>query len=106
GVPQIDEYTTRAVALEEHPLTGERRERDHDVDLASGLPGEELVLQRDRRHEAADIAAALDRRDVDRHRVVQTVKRDGMTRFVDRDRVPLALDVLHVVGNAMLLVVL
>ena len=102
---EVAGHAVGVVAVEEHALAGERRQRDHDVDLALGLPRSEPVLERDRRDETTRAAAALDRGDVDRDRAVEAVEGDRVTRLVDRDRVPLTLDVLPVVGYPVRLLV-
>ena len=94
------------VAVEEQTLAGERREVDHDVDLALGLPHAEPVFDRDRLHEPTRVTATLDRGDVDRHSRAQPVEGDRVARLVDGDGVTLTLDVLPVVGEPVLLDVL
>ena len=90
----------RTVAVEEHPLAGQRRERHEDVGLVLGPPPGELVLRRDRRDHAEVVAALLDRREVDLEVPAGPVRDDRVARLVHRDRVPLPLDVLDVLGRA------
>ena len=106
GGTHVATDTRGVVAVEEQALAGERREVDHDVDLAFRLPHAEAVLDRDRLHEPTGVAATLDRGHVDRHSRAQPVEGDRVARLVDGDRVSLALDVLPVVGEPVLLDVL
>ena len=80
-------------------LPGQRGERDEDVRLVLAAPPGELVLRLDRRHHAQVVAALLDRGYVDLHVMPRPVSDYRVARLVDRDRVPLPLDILHVLGR-------
>src|SRR5262249_8633658 len=62
---EVARYPGGAVAVEEHPLPGQRGEGHQDVGLELRTPVVELVLGRDARHHAEVIAAFLDGGDVD-----------------------------------------
>ena len=78
---------------------GQRGQADHDVGLVLGAPPGELVLRRDRGDHAEVGAALLDRGDVDVHVPPGGPGQDGVAGLVHGDGVPLALDVLDVLGG-------
>ena len=94
------------VAAVEEPLAGQRGEADEDVALVLAAPLRELVLRRDARHHAEVGAALLDRREVDVHVAAGLPGEHRVAGLVDGDGVPLALDVLDVLGRAEVLEVL
>ena len=71
--------------------------------LVLRAPAGELVLGRDARDHAEVVAALLDRRDVDLHVLPRAERDHGVAGLVHGDGVPLALDVLDVLGRAEVL---
>ena len=84
-------------------MTTRRRQRDQDVGLVLAAPPGELVLRRDAGHHAEIVAALLDGGDVDLHVLPGAVGHQRVARLVDGHRVPLPLDVLHVLRRPELL---
>ena len=101
--PHVSADAGRVISFEEEPFARERRQEGHDVDIPLGSPFHELVLGWDRRYEPPDVPTSFDRGDVDNGVLPQAIGHHRMASLVDRDRVPLPLDVLVVVRQAVLL---